>query len=227
MTSAQLSIETAPRNLEELKKIGRFNLRSLATLLGVFENEANKAAFMQLTNDQQAENILTLLQAKDGTGKATSGKGVTTRSPSTKNAGKPATAAGSATKAETPGTGAVQGGAAGAPVGAGAEKLLAAINGLKEKYESVQGTLASLIERVGVLENISSGTNRFVALSIGLNLKLAEQVLGASPNNVLDVVLEDMPIVEKAMARMGAAGSEAGDEAEGEDEEEGDEGNEE
>lgn len=221
MTATQLTPETAPRDLEGLKKAGRFNLRVLAQQLGIFETEANKTAFMQASNDQQAETILKLLQEKDGGGKASKGGGgaaASGRSPSTKNAGKAAGAAGKATG--TPAAGSGGGGASSeAGVGAGAAAILNAINELKETVEGYKDSVDNLQASVDQLQGISAGTNRFVALSIGLSAKLGEQVLGASLDQILDVVLEDMPAVEAAMQRMAPAEEE---EAEAEDEGNGD-----
>lgn len=222
MTTTALTIETAPRDLEALKKIGRFNLRTLANLLGIFESEAAKTSFMQATNDQQSDTIFKLLQERDGVGKA-SGKGggaATGRSPSTKNAGKAATGAAGAGKAAGSAA-AGSGGAQGA--GAGAEAILKAINELRDEYSGLRESIDNLTASVTALQSISAGTNRFVALSIGLSGKLAEQVLQAPLDQVLEAVVEDMSTVEAAMKNMGPA---AEDEAEDEGDEEG-EGNEE
>ena len=223
MTSTQLSIETAPRNLDGLKNIGRFNLRTLAQQLGHFESEANKTAFLQLSNDQQAETVLTLLNEKDGnTGKPAKG-GATGRAPSTKNVGKTTGAgaskpAGEAANGSGGGAAAAAGNSGGTPSGAGAEKILKAIGEFKEVCEGIKESVDALAGRISVLEGISSGTNRFVTFGLGLELKLAEQVLGAGAEQVLEVVLEDMPIIEAAIKKLPAADDE---EAEGDDEEEG------
>lgn len=224
MTSTQISIETAPRDLEGLKKVGRFNLRILAQAIGLFETEANKTAFMQATNDQQAETIMKLLQEKDGVSKPAAGKGgagagAATRSPSTKNAGKAASTAGKATGAPAAGTGGGAGAEGGTGVGAGAAAILASIKELKETVDGFQASIENLQASVDQLQGISAGTNRFVALSIGLAGKLAEQVMGASLDQILEVVLEDMPAVEAAMQKMAPAEEETDDETDAGNEE--------
>jgi hypothetical protein len=222
MTATQISVSTAPREIEGLKKAGRFNLRVLAQELGLFENEAAKTAFMSASNDQQAETVLKYLLEKDG-GPKTSGKGgggaASGRAPSTKNAGKGAATNGKATGEPAAGSG---GGGTqatgGAAVGAGAEKILQKLQELIEKVDGFQGEIENLNNAVTQLQGISAGTNRFVALSIGLSGQLAQQVLGAGLEQILDVTLEDMPAVEAAMKRM--APVEEADEAEDEGNEE-------
>lgn len=222
MTATQISVETAPRDLELLKKVGRFNLRVLAQELGLFKSEESKQAFMQATNDQQSDTIYKALMEKDGVSPKASGKGgggaPTGRSPSTKNAGKTAGTVGK--PAGEAATGAGGGGAtsgAGA-VGAGAEKIIQKLQELVEKVDGFQSSIDNLTEAVGQLQGISAGTNRFVALSIGLSAKLAEQVLGASLDQILDVVLEDMPAVEAAMQKMAPADEDGDEEEEGDGE---------
>lgn len=225
MTATQITVATAPRDLEGLKKAGRFNLRVLAQELGIFNSETDKTSFMQASNDQQAETVLKYLQEKDGGPKNTGkgGGGATGRSPSTKNAGKGP--AGKATGEAAAGTGgggaaAASGTGGSATVGAGAEKILTKLQELIEKVDGFQGSVDNLAERVSSLEGISAGTNRFVALSIGLAGKLAEQVLGASLEQILDVTLEDMPTVEAAMKRMAPAEDEEGEDSDEGNEEE-------
>ncbi len=215
MTATQLSIESAPRDLEKLKEAGRFNLRALATQLEYFKDEAAKQAFMSMSNDQQAETILKLLEQRDGGGKGKTAAGASGRQPSTKNASSKGAA--TTTTAIKAGSGETQG-ASVANVGAGAEKILAAINALNSNYDGLKESIDTLTQAVGRLEGISAGTNRFVALSIGLSMKLAEQVLQSDPGTILDVVLEDMPIVEEAMKKMAPADEDEGEGVEGNDE---------
>lgn len=200
MTATQISIDTAPRDLAGLKNQGRFNLRILAQQLGAMETEAAKTAFMQASNDEQAATVLRLLQEKDGTaGKAKGTGGASPRQPSTKGAGKAGTAApGKAVGEPAQGNG---GGGAGT-VGAGAEKLLGAIQALSTKIDGFSGAIENVQAQLSQLQGMSAGTNRMIALSIGLAGKLAEQTLGASLEQILDIVLEDMPSVEAAMQKM-------------------------
>ncbi len=227
MTTTQITVDTAPRDLEGLKKIGRFNLRLVAQQLGVFATEAAKAAFMQQPNDAQAETVKKLLDAHFGTKTTGSGGGGkaagTGRQPSTKNAGKATTVTTTAEPAaeEAASTSSGSGGkAAGGGGGENAAKLLAAIQGIRDDYAGLREAVENLTASINQLQGISAGTNRFVAMSIGLTGKLAEQVLGAPLEQVLEVVVDDMPAVENAMRSMPGA-----DEAEEGGEEESEEGN--
>lgn len=89
MTAVKLNLENAPTTMEEMLKIGRFNGRLLAQEIGMFTSEAEKASFMQLPNEKQAEALLAaVLKLKSG-GKGAKPAAAGTRTPST---GKPAAA---------------------------------------------------------------------------------------------------------------------------------------
>lgn len=218
MTTTQITVDTAPRDLEGLKKIGRFNLRLVAQQLGIFATEAAKTAFMQQSNDAQAETVKKLLDAHFATkGTGTAKPAATGRNPSTKNAGKAAAAA--SEPAADDNTGAATGGK-GVGGGENAAKILAAIQGLREECAGFRESIDNLTATISQLQGISAGTNRFVAMAIGLSGKLAEQTLGASLETVLEAVVEDMPAVEAAMRTMpGAEEEEAEEEEAGNDEE--------
>jgi len=209
MTTTQISVATAPRDIAGLKNLGRFNMRILAQELGAFEQEETKTAFMQQSTDEQVAFVHKLLLEKDGGGKASKGAGgASPRQPSTKGAAKGGGVVGKPAGEAAKGTGGGGTATAGPAVGAGAEKLLAAIGELNEKIDGFNETLGNLQTAVEQLQGISAGTNRFVALAIGLSGKLAEQVMGASLAQIIDVVLEDMPAVEEAMKRMAPAAEE-------------------
>lgn len=214
MTATQISIDTAPRDLEGLKKVGRFNLRVLAQALGVFSTEAGKAAYMQLDNDAQATAIKKLLDEHFGGSKGGAGKTAGTpsgRTPATKGgAGK--TTGASKTSGETTGT-TSSGTGGGAPSGEGAAKILAALQANTEEVAGLRASIDNLAAAIEQLQGVSAGTNRFVALSIGLSGKLAEETLGAPLSQVLEAVMDDMPAVEAAMASM-AEGDAPADEGE-------------
>ena len=219
MTTTQMSVDNAPRDLESLKKVGRFNLRILAQEAGAFATEESKSAFMAASSDDQAQTVCTLLQERDKASKGGAAGGQPVRQPSNKGSKKNAAAANGAAG---PATTTTAGPAASAPAGDGALKMLAAIQELSAQNQGLREQVAELTSHVKQLQRISSGTNRFVTLAIGLNLKLAEQVLQASPEQVLGVVIEDLPVVENALMSFAPAS----DEDDGEDEEEEDEGNE-
>src|SRR6185503_10994361 len=97
-------------------------------------------------------------------------------------------------------------------VGAGAEKILQMLSQLNTKIDNFQGAVNNVQTQLSQLQGICAGTNRFVALSIGLAGKLAEQTLGASLDQILDIVLEDLPTVEAAMEKMAIDTEGAGEE---------------
>lgn len=223
MTTTQVSIETAPRDIPGLKNLGRFNMRVLAQLLGGLELEATKTSFMQQTTDQQADFVQKLLQEHDGVSTKSKGAGgASQRQPSTKGAAGKTTngAAGKTTGAAAQGTGGgtETGAGTAAGVGAGAEKILKALKDLSDKVDGFQASVDNLAGTVAQLQGFTAGTNRAVTLSIGLTGKLAEQALGASLEQILDIVLDDMPVIEAAMQRMAPA-EDAEDAGEGNDEE--------
>lgn len=216
MTTTQSSIETAPRDLEALKKMGRYNLRVLAEGLGVFATEEAKQSFMSGNNEAQAATVHALIteldRKKNGAGAAASSEAVV-RQPSNKGSKKkePANAVAATTTAATTG--------ASAPAGEGAAKLLAAINELNANYRAMSEKIESLESTVTQLQGISSGTNRFVTVAIGLSLKLVEEVLQAPGEQVLATVLDDLPMVENALLSLRQQTEEEGDDEDEEDEE--------
>lgn len=217
MTTTQLSIETAPRDLEALAKQGRFNLRMLAEELGVFGTEASKQSFMGMSSEQQAENLLKLLQERDkpagkgGGGGAAAGAGK--RTPTTAKAD--AAKNGKATGGAATGAG---GGTQAAPAGENAGKLLEKLDAILKAQEELATRVDELTGAVEQLQSVGAGTNRFVTVAIGLSLKLAEQVLNAGPSQVLKAVMDDMPEVEAALAELAPA-EDADEEEAGEGEE--------
>lgn len=214
MTTTQLSIETASRDPEALEKEGRFNLRQLAQALGIFETAEGKSAFMSLDNKQQAAEIARLLKEADKKKAGGGGGGTPVRTPSTKNAGGKGGAgkagAGAAGAASSQNESASSSGSAGGE-GGNATKLIAAIErltaGFAELKESVDQNTAALAE----LQGVSAATNRFTTVAIGCSLKLAEEVMQASPAQVLQVVMEDMSVVEDSLRSLAPAEEGAGE----------------
>jgi hypothetical protein len=75
MTSiASPTVQTAPRDFEALKRMGRFGLRQLAQQLDIISageddaSVARKTSFMGMNTEQQAQAILTALAAVDAGG---------------------------------------------------------------------------------------------------------------------------------------------------------------
>lgn len=203
MTVTQMNIDTAPRDLEALTKTGRYNLRTVATQLGLMEGEKAKQAFMSLSQEDQAKTVLAALQEKDGGGKkAAASNGAAVRQPSNKGA-KAAT-----TKAATSD-------AAVATAGdVGAAQVIALLAGIKESLDSLAERLESVESNVEGLESHVAGTNKLVSVALSLNLTLAENILGAPPAAVLQTSIDDVAGIEPALRAFLGEDEEGGEEEE-------------
>lgn len=73
MTTTPISPENAPSTLEEILQLGRFNIRLLATKLGIFENEAAKNAFLSCNTEEQARTVLNAVLELRGSKKGKKG----------------------------------------------------------------------------------------------------------------------------------------------------------
>lgn len=180
--AAPITIKDAPRDVAELAKLGRFQLRMLATLLKMFDgddSEEQKGAFMKLATPEMASAVATVLEKLDGGGTKSG------RQPSNKGKkGAAATAPASEDKPaksdRTPVTSGTSSGDGG--------KAMAAITALARELKTAQ--------------EIGAATNRFVMIAIGILLKLAEQTLDASAEDVLGMVEEDSSSVEKILGKL-------------------------
>jgi hypothetical protein len=191
-----VTIDTAPRDSAELAKCGRFNLRGLATALGVMNNEKERAEFMALTNEGMVAAILPMLadydKAKSGGAKAATNKPaaapvrtpVTSQTPSSAPDSKPA--------------------AAGSPVGV--VELVRALEALKlTSSEVAQATQARFDTLEGTIEDLRvtlKGTNRILLTSMALNLFLAEEVLKSDRAVVIKTAHDDVPALIATLSEL-------------------------
>lgn len=202
MTVTQMNIDTAPRELEALTKTGRYNLRTVATQLGLMEGEKAKQAFMSLSQEEQAKAVLAALLEKDGGGKKAASNGAAVRQPSNKGA-----------KATT--TKAATSDAAVASAGdVGAAQVIALLSGIKESLDSLAERLESVEGSVEGLESHVAGTNKLVSVALSLNLTLAENILGAPPAAVLQTSIDDVAGIEPALRAFLGEDEEGGEEEE-------------
>ena len=215
MTTTKTSIATAPRDLEALKKQGRFNLRCLAEELGVFSHEQSKSSFMSMANDAQAENIFKLLKDVDkrnggGGGDAGGAEEQPVRQPSTKTTSKKNTTPAATSTGASP--------ASDAKIGDGAAKILSAIQEQTAAIQEVGALLKELTQAVQVIDAGTERNIRFTTMAVGLSLKLAEESLNAGADAIIPAVIDDLPIVEKHLAAVaGIAEEDDGEEEEEED----------
>lgn len=207
MTVTSLTVDTAPRNLEELVKAGRYNLRTVATQLNLMADEKSKQAFMSLGQEEQAKTVLAALLERDGGGKKAAANGAAVRQPSNKGAKGGAKAATTETTAAVTTAG-----------GEGASQVIALLKGIKESLDSLTERMGNVEESVGGLELHVAGTNKLVSVALSLNLTLAENILGAPPAQVLQTSIEDVSTIEPALrAFIGEVEDEEGEEEEEEE----------
>jgi len=203
--AAQITIETAPRDPAELKKVGRFMLRNLAESLGFFTDEESKGKFMAGSNDDQAEAIALKLKALDANGG--------------KSASAPAAAA--SVPKRTPSNGKRASAAEAAPAAAAAPdnavtQLISIIDDLKGQVGELTGAIDNLSAQLDDTQTAVKGTNRLLVISLALNLTLAEQVLGAGRNDVIKAVMDDQNDVLKLLQDSGLELAATEDEPSGE-----------
>lgn len=203
MSSAE-TIQSLPRNAEELAKKGRFELRRAAEALGLLATEETKGAFMSLSNPAMAEQVLAALQQYD---KEKGGGGATAAKPPVRT---PVTGEQPAARQPTTASNVTAGGTA-VP---GLAQLVEAITTLNT---SIQGMDGGLTDQVQELRTILRGQNRILLTAMSLNLFLAEEVLKAPRNEVVKMAHEDVKALVAQLTELdpgiGDATSEEEDEA--------------
>lgn len=219
MSNTAMTLATAPRDRELLIKIGRFNARVLAQEGGLFPNEESKTAFMQLSSEKQADELLAMFSRLDGKkpagGKASGGALPSGRSPAngTKAAGgrkpaeqAPADPASGAAAARQPAT---------APAGEATTKVLLAIQSLQENYNNIAEALDNLSQQSQMQQSSINKGNSMAVLNIAVMLQIAEEVLHAPQSQILQMAFEDMPRLTDEVAKyLPADASDTADEAE-------------
>lgn len=210
MTTTQFTVATAPRDAAALEKSGRFNLRVLAQELGIFAANESKQAFLSMDAKTMADTVLQNLLAVDGkkpsNGAAVAAGGAAKRQPSNSGSKR-----GTATAAAASNEG------SSAQAGAGAEKLLAAIQQNSEALQGVREAVEVMSETLAGLTGHIAGTNKLVALDIQLALTMAEQVLNAPPVQVLAAAIEDLGGIEPQLRDLVGGGEPDEEEGDGEE----------
>ena len=214
MTTVKINLENAPNDYESMLKLGRFNLRLLAQELGVFATEKDKAAFMQLKNEEQATELLNLVQAKRGGGK----KPAAARQPATGKTGaaaarKPATAAASEpaeTEARTPvNDPAAARSPATAAVAAGASKTMELLKTISERCEGMSGLAENVEGSLGGMQSSIEALSVAVMFNSALTLLSLEQAAAGqmSREEIVSMALEEIPGI-KTILEANTPGSE-------------------
>lgn len=196
MTAVKISLDAAPTTMEEMLKMGRFNYRILAQELGMFNSEAEKAAFMQMASDKQAEALLAeVIRAKGGKGAAAAAAAPTGRTPSTGKGKKPAEAPApeeapinDPAAARAPVTAAAAAGTANLVKQLGA--IVASVEGIQE---AVQGGNQSIITLQETLEGIRATMIFNTALSL---LQIEHLLAGQmSRDDIVGMALSEIPAI--------------------------------
>lgn len=169
MSLAKMTIENAPRDVDGMLEKGRFQRRELAKQLGLTGSDEASAAFLGLDDKRQSEQLVEALKAHDKQG----GGGSSSDEKDEKPKRTPRT---SESEKKSEGNG-------GSAVGDGAA-ILAALAKVGEQLTDVQDRLAALEQLTGT--------------GLTLNLTLAEEILKAPREAVLDAVREDVKSVIEA-----------------------------
>lgn len=229
-TMASVTLQTAPRNVDELSQIGRFQLRRLADQLGLCADEPSKQAFMGMSSPVQAQAVLTkLLEHDKGGANGAPANGAVAQAQAPAAPQTPpaqAQAAPAETPKRQPKTASDPGTAAQGQVDA-ATQVVEALQGVAGKLgdliqkfdrvakssdaagissEQVKGQVNALIAELGklnpYLQSLSEAMKGVVQMQCvvtTLNLMLAEQVLGAPRDEVLQAAIADAPGVQKLL----------------------------
>lgn len=188
-----ITIQNAPRDVDSLAKVGRFNLRSLADQIvkagiPIYADDKSKGEFSAGSNAEQAQVLAAALQQLDGGGAPAPTNGKPIRTPSSKGRKSKSSAAAAAP-------------APAAPSG-GAEALLAAVNKQAENISELKEAVEAISEQVTELELLVKGGNRLVAIATACSLTLAEEVCQAPKEDVLRSAVEDTSTLETLMGEL-------------------------
>lgn len=172
---ATLDPSNAPRDLAQLTHKGRFQIRTLATALGILEDPEKKAAFMGFNTEQQAKVVLDALQAADAGG----------------GAAAPAAAPAPENKLRKPSNKALDQAAAPAAQAGGNLNITPVMDALAAVLKEVQTVRANQVELYTQVANMRNllGTVATIGLLLG------EQSLGAERTEILKVAFEDVAMV--------------------------------
>jgi hypothetical protein len=202
MTTAKPSLETAPTTLEDMMKLGRFNLRLFAQELGLFATEESKASFMQLSNEGQAQALLAAadkLRKGGGKGKpaAAAGTGATQRTPSTGKAA--ATGRKPSTRVEEPPeeTPAVDPAAARAPAttaaAAGTANTVKLMKDIAASCEGIKGALETTDGSIVSVQSTLEAINMALWFNIALTVLQIEQAIQIGRDEIIEMALQEIP----------------------------------
>lgn len=226
MTAQALSIENAPRSVEELGKHGVYQLRLLADKLGAFKDAAAREAWHTMSKEDKLSEIARLLHVHDqqnGGPPAAAAAPVLTpvappAVPTTTVAAVSQAALANAQQAAAPTPGKRQpkqangAAATAAPAPAAAAAPAPApqvIAGIDEETRKLLHTfintqnaeINALKARVTALEQQTAQQKQLLDVSFTLLLTLAENTLGANRSEILQTVIDDQAEVCSLIAQ--------------------------
>lgn len=199
MTATAISTESAPRDLEALTKLGRFNLRNLGEACGAYSsnNGEEKQAFLKLDNEAQAQAIFARLLEID---KAK--KGGATAAPSKSVVRTPVTGGKAAGGGKAQAEAAATGGASGESAGGNASAVIAMLTEIRDNQKALSDKYDSLSGEISALQGHIAGTNKIGCVAVSLALQLSEQVLQAPADDVLKAAIDQLESVEATLTQL-------------------------
>jgi hypothetical protein len=207
MTQTTVTYADAPRDLDGILKIGRFQMRLLGEDIPAYSNGDEKQAFLKMDSSGQAAAIFKAIQERDkrekgGSVAKTTTKPAVSRTPSNKGAAKE--------NVEAPAAGNVQGGG---DVGGNTAALFALLKEIKDGQAALEEKVDALAEGQGIIQGQIAGNNRLVSVGISLALQMSEQTLNAPAEAVLTMAIEQLPSIEGTLNELvgGEGGEDEGD----------------
>ena len=200
-----VTIETAPRTADQLAKLGRFALRTLAIQLGRMGTEEQKSAFMSLDNDRMATELLSDLLKIDKDKAGPSAPVVATATvvrtpvaeekPVVRAPSNGATAPKSQetpARPETPSVGVAQ----------VVQKLTDIEVALRNELVEIKDRLDAIEGEQEYTAKVSRANNSLAIIGMNLALILAEEVVKGPREEVLKAAIGDFGAVVATLAKL-------------------------
>lgn len=199
MSKTANTVATAPRDLDTLKTLGAFNLKTLALELELFGADDQKArmAFSNSSIDQRAELVLAALENHDKNCGKDSAKKVK-RQPANKGV-----------KADAPTDAPIT-----SPTADTGSKLAALLQQVCDAQTQILDRLENLEVSVEEQRELIAGVATVASVSTMVTLMVGESTLGAGRHDILNSAIEERGDLEAALGEV--MGDAEGD-AEGEE----------
>jgi len=187
MTLAAIDPVNAPRDLQELVRKGRFQIRKLADDLKIIEDPEKRAAFLGRNTEQQAQEVLAALLAHDkGANGVANGAAAAAPADTGSKLKRTPVNKGTVQTNEAPVSTASTGSAAPFSIA----PLMEALKETSGKLDAVLSNQAVILERLENLTGLSG-------LATATSLLVGETTLNASRADILAAAMEDVTMVIK------------------------------